>query len=77
MGLNTVQCSLQKLTLMSHGCTIPLYTSVEGKRAYVDSAEIKNWWIVGNHYYSVCLVPTIQTHIITCSEKKKQYFSMM
>lgn len=72
IGIKTVQCSLQRLTLMEHGNTIPLYTSVEGKRDYVVSTGIKNWWIVGNHCFSLCLVPIIQTFSF-----KKQYFSMM
>lgn len=73
IGLNTVQCALQRLTLMSHGNTVPLYTSVEGKRDNVVRAGIKNLRIAGNQYFSLCLVPIIQSHIITSSKKK--YFS--
>lgn len=70
IGLNKVQCALQMLTLMLHGNTVPLYTSVEGKRDNVVSAGIKNWRIVGNHCFSLCLVPMIQSHIKTSSKKK-------
>jgi len=54
---------------MPHGDTVPLYTSVEGKRDNVVSAGIKNWRIVRNHYFSLCHVPIIQSHIITSSKK--------
>ena len=55
---------------MPHGNTIPLYTSVEGRRDYAVSVGMKNWWIVGNRYFSLCLVPIIQTHVINFSLKK-------
>jgi len=74
IGLNTVQCSLQRLTLMPHGNTIPLYTSVEGKRDYVVRVGIKNRWIVGNHYFSLYLVPIIQNNpLYTYVEGKRDY----
>ena len=53
---------------MPRGNTVPLYTFIEGKRDNVVSVGIKNRRIVGNHYFSLCLVPIIQTRIIICSK---------